>query len=273
MVPFVMMIVQRPLMSPLPASDPSPESRIPNLFLDPTQDTLFAAEPWPKPFVFNEEVARVFDNMVSRSVPLYREVLACAVQWAGAYYQPGTRIVDVGCSTGTFLELLGRLLPEPATLVGIDNSAPMLERARQKLAPLEERHQVEWVCDRAENATFDNTSVVVLNYTLQFLPIQQRQQVLNRIYDGLVPGGIVFLSEKVISPHPRLQETLTRHYEAFKARNGYATTEIERKKEALETVLIPLTEADQRQMLKNAGFDQLDTLIKLLNFVTLVALK
>jgi|GEM_PF-101565 len=244
----------------------------PALFLDPTQDTLFETGAWPKPFVFNAEVARIFDNMVSRSVPLYRDVMACAVQWTLAYYQPGTRIIDVGCSTGTFLELVGRLLPAPAHLVGLDNSQAMLDKARQKLGSLA-GHRVQWVCDRAENASYDNASVVVLNYTLQFLPIQQRQQVLHRVYAGLIPGGLVFLSEKVTSPHPRIQEMLTRHYEAFKTRNGYARTEIERKKEALENVLIPLTESDQRQMLQRAGFEQLDTVIKLHNFVTLVALK
>lgn len=245
----------------------------PELYLNPAQDNLFEKETWPKPFVFNEEVAHIFDNMVSRSVPLYREVMACAVHWARAYYQPGTRIIDVGCSTGTFLELLGRFLQEPVTLVGIDNSQPMLDKAREKLASLPERHRVEWVCDRAENASFHNSSVVVLNYTLQFLPISQRQRVVQAVYDGLVPGGLMFLSEKVKSPYPRFQETMTRHYEAFKARNGYAHTEIERKKEALEQVLIPLTEAQQVEMLHNAGFGQIDTLIKLHNFVTIVALK
>jgi len=245
----------------------------PELYLNPAQDTLFEREPWPKPFVFDQDVARIFDNMVSRSVPLYREVMACAVHWTRAYYQPGTRIIDVGCSTGTFLELLGRFLKEPATLVGIDNSQAMLDKAQEKLSALPDTHCVEWVCDRAENATFQNSSVVVLNYTLQFLPISHRQQVIQSIYNGLVPGGLLFLSEKVKSPFPRFQETMTHHYEAFKARNGYARTEIERKKEALEQVLIPLTEAQQVEMLHNSGFQQIDTLIKLHNFVTVVALK
>lgn len=250
-----------------------PELEHTKLYLSPEKDELFEKGVWPKPFVFNQDVVNVFDNMISRSVPLYQEVLTCAAHWAREYYQPGTRIIDVGCSTGTFLELLGRLLKQNAILVGIDNSQPMLEKARQKLAQLQQTHQIEFICDKAENCSFEDSSVVVINYTLQFLPLQVRQLLLRTIYEGLVPGGLLFVSEKVKSPYPQFQETITRHYEAFKAHNGYARTEIERKKEALENVLVPLTEAQQVQMLHESGFGQVDSLIKLHNFVSWMALK
>jgi len=97
--------------------------------------------------------------------------------------------------------------------------------------------------------------------------------LLRTISEGLVPGGLLFVSEKVKSPYPQFQETITRHYEAFKAHNGYARTEIERKKEALENVLVPLTEAQQVQMLYDSGFNSVDSLIKLHNFISWVALK
>ncbi|MGF1492749.1 MAG: carboxy-S-adenosyl-L-methionine synthase CmoA [Microcoleaceae cyanobacterium] len=243
------------------------------LYLSPEPDQLFQQESWPKPFVFNHEVVEVFDDMVSRSVPLYREVIACSVQWALTYYQPGTRIIDIGCSTGTFLELLGRCLSHSVQLVGIDSSKAMLEKAEKKLDPLRDMHQVEFLCERAENCDFQNSSVVVMNYTLQFLPLAQRQTLLRKIHAGLLPGGLLFLSEKVRSPFPQLQETMTHHYEAFKARNHYAQTEIERKKEALENVLIPLTESEQLNMLQTVGFESIDSLMKLHNFVSFVALK
>ncbi len=243
------------------------------LYLSAETDQLFQQEPWPKPFVFNEEVVQVFDNMVSRSVPLYREVITGAVHWTLSYYQPGTRIIDIGCSTGTFLELLGRLLKQPATLIGIDNSAAMLAKAQEKLEKTQQIHQVELICNSADQCSFEQSSVVVMNYTLQFLPVPQRQKLLKTIYEGLVPGGLLFLSEKTRSACPQFQETMTRHYEAFKARNGYAKTEIERKKEALENVLIPLTEAEQIQMLKQSGFESIDILMKLHNFSSFVAFK
>ncbi|MEL7034391.1 MAG: carboxy-S-adenosyl-L-methionine synthase CmoA [Cyanobacteria bacterium J06592_8] len=243
------------------------------LYLSSEKDELFEKGVWPKPFIFNEEVVRVFDNMVSRSVPLYREVVACATQWSLAYYQEGTKVIDIGCSTGTFLELLGRFLKQPATLVGIDSSQAMLTQAENKLAKISDFHQIELICDQAENCSFHQSSVVVMNYTLQFLPLPKRQKLLRKIYEGLVPGGLLFLSEKMRSASPQFQETITLHYEAFKTRNGYAKTEIERKKEALENVLIPLTESEQMAMLKESGFEQVDSIIKLHNFISFVALK
>ncbi len=243
------------------------------LYLNSAKDNLFERGPWPKPFAFNEAVVQVFDDMVSRSVPLYKEVLLAAALWARAYYQPGTNIVDVGCSTGTFLEVVGRFLKEPASLVGLDNSAPMLKKAAQKLAHLEDTHQISLQCQTAEAGDYDNSSVVVLNYTLQFLSMTQREQVLQAIYAGLKPGGLLFVSEKVKSSSPQFQETITHHYEAFKAHNGYAQTEIERKKEALEHVLVPLTFAQQFAMLAACGFAHVDVLIKLHNFTSFIALK
>ncbi|MEM7536545.1 MAG: carboxy-S-adenosyl-L-methionine synthase CmoA [Chloroflexota bacterium] len=259
------------------------------LYLQSAKDDLYAKGPWPKPFVFNEEVVQVFDDMVSRSVPLYKEVMACAAQWACAYHQPNTSIIDIGCSTGTLLELIGRFLynthtthtthntnnadKPQATLIGIDNAAAMLTEAEQKLADTRKHFAVELWCKDALSCSFAGSSVVVMNYTLQFLPLEQRQQLLKKIYTGLEPNGLLFMSEKVQSAHPRFQETATQHYELFKASNGYAKSEIERKKEALENVLVPLTYDEQVDMLKRSGFTAVDSLIRLHNFVSFVAIK
>lgn len=254
--------------------DPDDESNPDDeLRLESEYDELFLHQSWPKPFEFDEAVAQVFDDMVSRSVPLYRDVMISATQWTLAYVQPHSAIVDVGCSTGTFLELVGRLLQHPATLIGLDNAEPMLQQAKTKLASVQPHHQVTLVQTEAEAYDFSDCSVVVMNYTLQFLPLKKRRSLLSKIYQGLNPGGLLFLSDKVISPWPQLQETMTEHYERFKAKNGYAQREIERKKEALENVLIPLTEHQLREMLHQSGFERLDSLMKQHNFMTFVALK
>ncbi len=247
--------------------------RATQLYLHSEKDDLFDKGPWPKPFVFNEAVVRVFDDMIARSVPLYHEVVTCAAHWAKTYYQAETYLVDVGCSTGTFLALLGQFLRQPAKLIGLDNSEAMLEKAREKLAPLQNVHQIDLRCEHVADYAYENSSVVVMNYTLQFLPLAQRQPLMQTIYNGLQSGGLLFLSEKVKSKSPHIQETSTRHYEAFKAHNGYAHPEIARKKEALEQVLVPLTEQQQLQMLHQAGFAQIDSVIKLHNFCSFVALK
>ena len=194
------------------------------------RDDIFHRQRWPKPFEFNESVAEVFDNMVSRSVPLYVEVVENTVDWALRSYQQNTAILDIGCSTGTVLDLVGRSLQQPAHLVGLDPSQPMLEKAKEKLKELEAKHTVDLVCQEAENHDFGKTSVVIVNYTLQFIPIAKRAHILQKIYDSLVPGGVFILSEKVTSEDPEMQEAMTTLYESFKERQGYSKTEIERKK-------------------------------------------
>lgn len=243
------------------------------LALNSEEDNLYNTEASPDPFVFNEAVAEVFDDMISRSVPLYRETITCAAQWTYDYYQPNTHIVDIGCSTGTFFDLVGRLLAPSVSFIGIDSAKPMLDRAVQKLAKLSEVHQLTLWHKNALDCSFDNSSVVVMNYTLQFLPVSDRAALLQTIYDGLQPGGLLFLSEKAKSPVAPLQATMTRHYEAFKTQNGYARTEIERKKAALENVLVPITQLEQCTMLTNVGFRHVDTVLKMHNFTSFVAVK
>ncbi len=242
------------------------------LYLSSAKDDLFHRGPWPKEFAFGDEVVEVFDDMVSRSVPLYREVIAAAVHWTQEYLQEGTKVIDIGCSTGTFLELLGRFLKKEATFVGIDNSEAMLKKAEEKLQEIAQKRPVELRCEDALQASYEGASVVVMNYTLQFLPLKNRLKLLKKIHEEMLPNGLLFLSEKIKSAHPRFQETMTLHYEAFKERNGYARTEIERKKEALENVLIPLSYDEQVAMIYESGFVHVDPLMKLHPFVTFVAL-
>ncbi|MEM7262163.1 MAG: carboxy-S-adenosyl-L-methionine synthase CmoA [Planctomycetota bacterium] len=246
-----------------------PDSPEPRLVSD--RDELFRDSSWPLPFEFNDEVAGVFDDMVSRSVPLYRDVVDTTAQWAVRYYRPDTHLYDVGCSTGTQLDLIGRISPLPMRLVGIDGSRSMLDRANEKLEELGERHEVQLVHEDAVGAEFRNGSVAILNYTLQFIPVAQRPLLLRKIADGLEPGGVLILSEKMRSPDPLFEETRTRIYESFKERNGYTRTEIARKKAALENVLVSLTLDEQLDMLRDAGFQHAEPVVSWHAFTTIVA--
>jgi tRNA (cmo5U34)-methyltransferase len=239
-------------------------------------DRLFARGRYPVPFAFNEEVAQVFDDMVSRSVPLYREVAVAVAEWTNKFYQPGTVIYDIGCSTGTTIDLSARYLAhfgKRARYVGIDTSEPMLQRARAKLAGWADTHTIDLCHQDALTVSYDNASVVVVNYTLQFIPVVQRAELLQKIHAGLRPGGILFLSEKLRSCCPPFHETVTDIYERFKESRGYSRTEIERKKEALDNVLIPLTLEEQTRLLRQAGFAHAEPMIRWHNFTSFVAIK
>ncbi|MFY7928436.1 MAG: carboxy-S-adenosyl-L-methionine synthase CmoA [Oligoflexus sp.] len=245
----------------------------PELKLASQNDNIFAGQHYPKPFSFNHEVAQVFDDMVRRSIPLYYDVTRYTADWVLHFYQAGSAIIDIGCSTGTTTHHIGQKLEKPAHFLAIDNSPAMISKAEQKLADFPARHRLTLSCQDIMQTELPRASAVVLNYTLQFLPLADRHLLLQRIHEALLPNGILLISEKVRSSAPEFQELTTRLYERFKEEQGYSRTEIERKKEALDHVLIPYTEGEHRQNLQAAGFTKIESLMKWNNFVTLIALR
>ena len=239
----------------------------------PGRDRLFERADYSGPFEFNEAVVQVFDDMISRSVPLYREVTESTVYMTAANYVEGTNIVDVGCSTGNTLQAIARVMKDSATLVGLDTSQPMLEKAKEKLEAFVGLHKIKLSNEDALAFDYHNSSVVILNYTLQFIPVAKRLMLLKRIYSGLVPQGIIIVSDKVTSSNTHFMKLQTCLYEGFKAKNGYSRTEIERKKAALDNVLIPLTWKKQLELITSAGFSTVEPMIKWNNFMSVIAQK
>ena len=145
------------------------------------------------------------------------------MDWAVLNYQK-TYIYDIGCSTATTLHMLGKHFPCRAKLVGIESSKPMIEKALEKLQALDEKHEIKIIESLANKVDYHNASVVIMNYTLQFIPLEDRSDLLRKIYNGLVDGGVLYLSEKVRSSDPQLQEKITQIYHNFKCRRGYSRT-------------------------------------------------
>ena len=240
----------------------------------PKKDRVFA-QPLERitPFSFNAEVAEVFDDMVTRSVPLYRENQQLMVDLLARLLQKNDTVYDLGCSTGSALYLIGTTLkPLDLTLVGLDASAPMVEKARLKM----KAHGLKNIEIEQADITREPLlpcGAVVMNYTLQFLPVEARLSLLQKIYQALRPGGVLLLAEKIQTDAPGLQDLVTDTYYDFKGHNGYSELEISQKREALENVLIPLTPSQQGELLKEAGFGPVEMLLRWGPFATFLALK
>lgn len=224
-----------------------------------------------KKFEFDEAVASVFDDMLSRSVPFYDEVRHLVISLILKEAHPGTKILDLGASTAKFLIDLHAKADIPLELKGIDNSEPMLECARQKIVAFGADIDLEL----ADMLTYGycNEEIVVANYTLQFIRPMQRMELVKRIYEGLEESGIFIFSEKVVFEDKVLDKQLIDIYYDYKKKQGYSEYEIAQKREALENVLIPFTIEENIRMCKEAGFRQIDTLFQWANFVTFVAQK
>lgn len=236
-------------------------------------DDLFAGGNAPEKFEFNESVARVFDNMLERSIPFYKECLGMVVALVQQYARPGTRVFDLGCSTGNLIRELARAIPEREGIrfVGIDNSPAMLKKARRKLKAF--GHRCELVeADLNGPFSLDGAGVVVMNYTLQFIPPQRRKTVLARIQRALPPGGALILIEKVQGESTELDSLFIGQYYRYKREKGYSRMEIARKREALEEVLVPLKPSENVKIMQSAGFGTVDVFFKWFNFAGFVAL-
>ena len=233
-------------------------------------DRLFnEIDPDAGTFSFDENVARVFDDMISRSVPLYADVQRSIPMLAGLLDHDPIRVIDLGCSTGTSLIHLSAMLPDrKLELIGVDNSQPMLDQCRQKLDTLDLPHPIETVCDTVQSFEFTDASVVLMNYTLQFVPESDRPALLSRIRESIRPGGFLLISEKVAHEQPAMDDALVELYFEHKRRQGYSELEIARKRDALENVLIPLTTDQNLSLIADAGFTQVEVLLKWFNFAT-----
>jgi tRNA (cmo5U34)-methyltransferase len=225
-------------------------------------------------FAFDEDVARVFPDMIKRSVPGYTTIIAMTGLLAGKYSQPNTRCYDLGCSLGaSTLSMRQHIQAEGCRIIGVDNSPAMLERCQNIIDTDSHETEVDLQCADIFDITIENAAVVVLNFTLQFVATEQRNRLLQRIHDGLAPGGILILSEKVLFADPHLNELNIELHHQFKRANGYSDLEIAQKRGSIENVLVPETLEAHKQRIAEAGFSSCDVWFQCFNFASLVALK
>jgi len=224
-------------------------------------------------FAFNDAVADVFDDMVSRSVPMYGEIQRLLADLSCSFATEGSNIYDLGCSTGTTLALLNKLLPVQARLYGIDSSAEMLNQCREKLAACN-MPEIELVqADLDTNVVIENASVVMLVLTLMFVRPLNREKLIRRIHAGMNENGCLLLVEKVLGDGSLFNRLFIEHYYRFKRRMGYSELEIAQKREALENVLVPYRLQENRDLLLHAGFREVEVFFKWYNFAGFVAVK
>lgn len=237
------------------------------------KDTLYASPLGEiAGFAFDERVAGVFDDMIRRSVPGYAAILAAVGLLAERFAQPDSHLYDLGCSLGAAtLAMRARVKQPGVRIVAVDNSAPMLERCRTNLeyAP---GVPVEIVHADIREVPLEKASVVVVNFTLQFLPPPERLALLSRIRKGLLPGGVLILSEKLAFPDPRQEALFSDMHYAFKQAQGYSALEISQKRTALENVLIPEILETHKERLLQAGFASSEVWFQYFNFASLIAL-
>lgn len=225
-------------------------------------------------FKFGANVAGVFDDMVSRSVPFYGEIQRMVAELAATHAKEGTDVYDLGCSTGTTLIGMDALVNKDVQFIGVDDSMEMLDKCKSKLAELEIRRRCELRCaDLNKGVKVQNASVVVLCLTLQFVRPLHRERLLRNIFEGLNHGGVLIMVEKILAEESHFNRDFIEYYYDYKRRNHYSELEISQKREALENVLVPYKLSENITILRDMGFAHCEVFFKWYNFAGLIAVK
>jgi len=239
------------------------------------KDELFARPQSKHDFNFGAETAQVFDDMVNRSVPFYGEIQRMVCELAESFAVPGTNLYDIGCATGNTLILLHQKLADKnIQLIGIDNSDEMLSKAYSKFAGQCGENKIQLLnANLHELPPIDNSSVVIMLLTLQFVRPLYREKLVRTILNGLHKNGCLILVEKVTGSCTLLNRLYIEYYYNYKRRKGYSEMEISQKREALENVLIPYHHEENRKILLDSGFSHVEEFFRWYNFSGIIALK
>jgi len=225
-------------------------------------------------FRFDEKVVKIFPDMISRSVPGYELVVPLIGMLARRFAQPDSNIYDLGCSLGAAsLAMALAVKAEGVAIIAVDNSAAMVERCRQLVAESGATTPVEVRLENMLDTRIENASVVVLNFTLQFLDRGQRQGLIDRIAAGLRNGGALIISEKICFADEREQKDQTDWHHDFKRTQGYSELEIAQKRNALEDVLQPDTETRHIERLIRAGLNNPRRWFQCFSFASYIAFR
>ena len=227
-----------------------------------------------KPFEFNERVADVFPDMIKRSVPGYLQTIEMISAIAREYVVADSCIYDLGCSLGAAsLSIRHAISSKHCQIIAVDNSPAMVSRLEKIVERDSSSIPIKVLEADIEDININNASLVILNFTLQFIRPERRQTLINEVYEGILPGGVAVISEKITSHDDEENRNMIALHEQFKKLNGYDELEVAAKRTALENVLIPDTLDQHHQRLYKAGFKQVTTWMQCFNFASMIAYK
>lgn len=236
-----------------------------------TTDTGYAPAEWE----FDEEVTRVFDDMLRRSIPDYAAMRDTVFDLGSRFVRDRMYVIDLGCSRGEALAPFVDRFGAHQQFIGLEVSEPMVAAARERFRGMIDAGVVDIRQHDLRDAPIPSvpTTLALCVFTLQFVPVEYRQGIILDVHDRLVPGGALILAEKVVGSTALTQRTIVDAYHDLKRRNGYSLDDIERKRRALENRLVPLSAEWNERLLTAAGFRHVECVWRRLNFAAWLAVK
>ncbi len=237
-----------------------------NVFSDPLSQIV--------DFKFDKKVADIFEDMLKRSIPGYASTVSMIGVIADRFFQSATNCYDLGSSLGAAtLAVRRKIEGRNGKIIAVDNSEQMIARSKKYIDADNSKTPVELICGDVRDIKIKNASIVILNFTLQFISPNDRTNLLQKIYNGLLPGGIVLISEKIKFEDIDEDNLMIDLYYDFKRLNGYSELEISQKRDALENVMIVDTLNTHQSRAKKCGFNNFYLWFRTFNFISYFLIK
>ena len=231
------------------------------------QDRIYDQECGYQPFAFSQAVVNVFNDMISRSVPGYWLSNLGIGGMTKRYAQAQSNIYDLGCSLGaSSLSIIAQGAKNGANLIAVDASLPMIQRLKNTLHHHSWQKEVHVHHHDILDFPLQNASVVILHYTLQFIPPQKRTALLSRIRSALKPDGVLLISEKIRFDDKQEEQAIRGWHHDFKAIQGYSPLEIEQKSRDIKQVMQIDTQKQLEQRFDHAQFSHFRSWMRCYNF-------
>jgi tRNA (cmo5U34)-methyltransferase len=227
-----------------------------------------------KDFAFDAQVVEVFPDMITRSVPGYNTIIDTIGRLSQRFVQKNTTTYDLGCSLGAAtLAMRKGIKTKQCKIISVDNSSAMVERCKMHINAFKGDTPVEVIEANIQDVNIENASMVVLNFTLQFIDKAERQVLINNIASGINPGGILVISEKISDSDSVIDEHLIDLHHDFKRANGYSELEVAQKRTALENIMRTDSVEQHIARLTEAGFSHVSPWFQCFNFISFIAIK
>ena len=223
-------------------------------------------------WTFGGDTPTKFDDHVSKSVPLYYEGHDLICSLSEFFVPQNGNVLHLGSSTGVLTNKLAKILKtRNAKVVGLEKEKEMIKEASSR----ENNTNVSFLnedinsYDMGENLN----NLIVSYYTIQFIHPSLRQDVINKIYKSLMWGGALFMFEKVRGSDARFQDIFNCFYQDFKIKKGYSPDQILAKQNSLKSYLEPFSRQGNIDLLKRAGFMDIESVMKFACFEGFIAIK
>ena len=215
-----------------------------------------------KQWKFDSSVVSTFDSHINKSVPNYADSHNLILSLAKDLLSEKSKVLDIGCSTGTLLYKLYKEINFDLDLVGIDISKDMINFAKKNIKHTKIKF-FNCGLSKFKQSKFD---FIISFYTLQFMHSTEKKEFLVDSYKKLNSGGHMIVFDKVTEESGWEQKIFQSAYDDFKRHNEFSNEEIYNKTEKLRGVLHPNSRKENYKIFKEINFKSIFLLSKNLFF-------